>query len=145
MRPAKFTRFFLIVAGAAISAGAFAGTAAADHRDSRSHQEKVFPKATYPRSEHLSRGRHGGGGGGNRNQGYARSVVAVPIIVAAPVVYPAQYPYYVQQHYVQQQYPQQPYFQQPYPSNLTPHTNMCRHWCPPITSVDEVVWVSSGL
>ena len=34
MRPAKFARFFLVMAGAAISAGAFAGTAAADHRDS---------------------------------------------------------------------------------------------------------------
>jgi hypothetical protein len=115
MRPAKFTRFFLVVAGAAISAGAFAGTAAADHRDSGYHQEKVFPKATYPRSEHWSRGRHGGVGGGHRNQGYAGSVIAVPIIVAPPVAYPAQYPYYVQQHYVQQQYPQQTYSQQPYP------------------------------
>jgi len=114
MRPAKFARFFLVMAGAAISAGAFAGTAAADHRDSGYHQEKVFPKATYPRSEHRSRGWHGGRGGGHRNQGYAGSIIGVPIIVAPPVAYPAQYPYYAQQHYVQQQYPQQPYSQQQY-------------------------------
>ena len=67
-----------------------------------------------PRSEHRSRGWHGGGGGGHRNQGYAGSIIAVPIIVAPPVAYPAQYPYYAQQHYVQQQYPQQPYSQQQY-------------------------------
>ena len=64
MRPAKFTRCFLVVVGAAISAGAFVGTAAADQRDRGYHEEKVYPKATYPRSEHWSRGWHGGGGEG---------------------------------------------------------------------------------
>jgi hypothetical protein len=121
MRPAIFTRFFLVGAGAAILAGTFAGTAAAEHRDAWNHQESVYPKATYPRSEHVTRGRRGGAGGGHRNQGYAGSVVAVPIIVAPAVRYPSQNPYYVQQPYVQQPYsqqpyPQQPYLQQPYPA-----------------------------
>ena len=44
MRPAKFTRFFLVMAGAAISAGAFAGTAAADHRDSGYHKRRSIRK-----------------------------------------------------------------------------------------------------
>jgi hypothetical protein len=92
-------RFFLVVAGAAILAGTFSGTAAAEHRDGGNHQENVFPKATYPRGDHLSRGRHGGVAGGHRNHGYVGSVVAVPIIVAPAVVYAPQYPYYVQQPY----------------------------------------------
>jgi hypothetical protein len=96
MRSGAFVRFLFVVGGAAILAGPFAGTAAADHRDSGYHQESVYPKATYPRGDHLSRGRHGGG---HRNLGYVVSVVAVPIIVAPPIIYPAKYPYYVQQPY----------------------------------------------
>jgi hypothetical protein len=114
MRPGSLMRFFLVVAGAAILAGTFSGTAAAEHRDGGNHQENVFPKATYPRGDHLSRGRHGGVAGGHRNHGYVGSVVAVPIIVAPAVVYAPQYPYYVQQ----------------------PYTDMFRRRCLPITAVD---------
>lgn len=102
MRSATFMRFFLAPAGAAILAGTFAGTAAADHRDNRYQHENgyqhetAFPKVTYPRGDHVSRGRYGGG---RRNHGYAGSVVAIPIIVAPAVVYAPQYPYYVQQPY----------------------------------------------
>jgi hypothetical protein len=99
MRPGSLMRFFLVAAGAAILAGTFSGTAAAEHRDGGNHQENVFPKATYPRGDHLSRGRHGGGAGGHRNHGYVGSVVAVPIIVAPAVIYAPQYPYYLQQPY----------------------------------------------
>jgi hypothetical protein len=102
MRPRKFTRSFLVAAGAAILVGTFAAAAAADYRDNGYHRgngyqnENAFPKATYPRGYHVSRG---GYGGGHRNHGYAGSVVAVPIIVAPPVIYAPQYPYYVQQPY----------------------------------------------
>jgi len=96
MRPGTLVRFFLVAAGAVILAGTSAGTAMADHRDNGYRHENAFPKATYPRGDHVSRW---GYGGRHRNHGYAGSVVAVPIIVAPSVVYAPQYPYYVQQPY----------------------------------------------
>jgi hypothetical protein len=106
MRAGTFVRFFLAAAGVAIFAGTSVGTAAAEHRDSRRdsgyQDENVFPKATYPRGDHWSHGRHGGG---HRNHGSAGSIVAVPIIVVPSVVYQSPYPYYVQQPYPQQPYP----------------------------------------
>jgi hypothetical protein len=119
MRPGKFMRCLLVVAGAAFLAGTSTRTEAADHRGNGYQYDNAIPKATYPPRANYSRGdrwSHGRQGGGYRDHGYAGSIVAVPIIVAPPMVYPSQHPYYVQQPYPQQPYAQQPYPQQSYPA-----------------------------
>jgi hypothetical protein len=114
MRAGTLTRFFLAATVVATVAGGFARTAAADHRADRSHQENIYPREnTYPRSsysrgDHWSRGWRGGGYGGQRNHGYAGSILAVPIIIAPPAAYPSQYPSYIQQPYPAYRYVQPP-------------------------------------